>query len=182
MKLALRSAVCLLFSNSLCDPASAGAFDKVPQSATPEWKTGCETRKTDQFGDAKKQYCFLALSNHHIREQLMEDNSYLSRWAVLFHIDQDGLHFTPPRKGDDLCKGAPKRIAVDGNRIDQLKPSEQIERLMHGKTLVWEEQADWPYCGIAPHGTNLHGIRVAIEKLKQEWSDVSGGWETSVGK
>lgn len=162
--------------------ANADPFDKVSPSAAPEWKTGCEGRTKDQFGDAKERYCFLSLYNYHIREQLMEDNSYLIRSAVLLYIDHQGLRLNAPRKSDDLCKNEPKRIAVDGNRIDQLVPREQIDRLTKGRYLVWEEQAEWPYCGVAPHGTNLHGIGPAIEKLRQEWNSLSGGWDATLSR
>lgn len=162
--------------------ASAGTFDKVPQNATPEWKIGCESQTVDQFGDAKQQYCSLSVYNYHIREQLMEDNSYLIRSAVILYIDRQGLRLNLPRKADALCKTEPKRIAVDGNRIDQLILPEQIDRLAKGRVLVWEQQAEWPYCGVAPHGTNLHGIGPAIEELKQEWGNVSSGWDTTLTK
>lgn len=176
-------AVALLISMVATSSATAGAFDKVSPNAAPEWKTGCEARTKDQFGDPKQQYCFLALSNYHIREQLMEDLSYLIRWVALVRIDHQGLRLSTPRKASPLCKTEPKRIAVDGKRIDHLPRPEQIEILSRGKTLVWEEQAEWPACGVAPHGTNLHGIGPAIEKLKEEWSSVAAdAWETKVVK
>ena len=158
------------------------AFDKLPPDAAPKWSTGCEASKADQFGDPKRQHCYLMLNNLHHREQLMEDNSYVIRLETLILVDKNGLRLDAPRKSSSLCKNEPRRIAVDGQRIDQLPAAQQIERIIGGRTLVWEKQADWPYCGIAPHGTNLHGIGPAITKLQQEWAAISNGWATTVGR
>lgn len=101
----------------------------------------------------------------------MDDNSWVIKHATLFEIDRAGLHLIKPKKTDSLCSGTPRKIAVDGKRIDNLAGKDQITAVLKGSKLVWETQALWPYCGIAPSGTYLTGLGAAIEELKFKWNE-----------
>jgi hypothetical protein len=141
-----------------------------PMTAPPEWSSGCDAKTKDQFGDKKRSYCWLFVNNLGNPGQIMDDNAYVIKHETLFEIDGKGLHLRRPKKVDRLCKGEPKRIAVDGIRIDHLFEAKQIEAILAGNRLVWEKQAKWPYCGIAPHGTYLTGVREAVAELRAKWA------------
>jgi hypothetical protein len=165
----MRLCVALVLSAILAIPARAEPFDKPPR-----WDTGCESATKDQFGDRKRQYCFLAVNNDPGINLLMDNNSFVMRYEVLLEVDAAGVKIIKPRPRQ-LCEahGAPTRIAVDGRRIDGLPVIKQVQAMLAGRRLVWEEQAEWPYCGIAPHGTYLDGMRQALERLRAQWAEIA---------
>lgn len=151
--------------------AATSAQAQIPRLNTPpKWSIGCDAKTKDQFGDSKRSYCWLYVVNS--GAQLMDDNAWVMLRTKLFEIDAKGLTLAKPRKADRLCERTPIRIAVDGNRIDALPPAKQIEAILAGSRLTWEQQAGWPYCGIAPHGTYLDGVRAAVDDLKARWADI----------
>jgi hypothetical protein len=141
-----------------------------PFKKPPKWVTGCESKMKDQFGDAKRQYCFLAVSNDRGASLLMDDNSFVMDFEVILEVDARGVRIMKPLPRR-LCgsKGSPTRIAVDGQRIDRLPVAKQVQAMMAGQRLVWEEQGEWPGCSIAPFGTYLDGMREAVEALNSKW-------------
>lgn len=145
-----------------------------PFASPPKWVTGCESANRDQFGDAKRRYCFLAVSNQPGSSLLMDDRSFVMTFEVVLEVDSRGVRVIKPRPRR-LCeaKGAPARIAVDGRRIDGLAPTAQVQAMLAGHRLVWEQQAEWPYCGIAAYGTYLDGMRGAVESLRVKWEAVA---------
>ncbi len=145
---------------------------RLPQEfylhGAPKWDVGCEAGPTDQFGDRKREYCWLKLDNPAPGVQIMDDNSYAMKHETIFEVDAEGVKFIKPHKVS-ACDGAPRRIAVDGKRIDQLSEKDQIEAVLKGSRLVREEQGKWPYCGIAPNGTYLQGVRPGYDRMMQQW-------------
>ena len=141
-------------------------------NAPPNWSVGCDAKKKDQFGDSKRRYCWLRVDNLASSAQIMDDNSYVMKLVTIMEIDAGGITLSTP-KAALSCSGGPKRIAVDGIRIDDLPTVQQINAISKGRKLTWEEQAAWPYCGVAPHGTYLDGVGPAIAELKEKWAEVS---------
>lgn len=157
----------------LCqNPAAEAQITKL--TAPPEWSIGCDDRGHDQFGDRHRRYCWLALSNLGADSMIMDDNSWVIRYVNLIEIDATSFRLNKPKKTDTLCAGTPKRIAVDGVRIDHLPEAKQIEAIIQGHRLSWEEQRPWPTCGIAPHGTYLTGIGPAFGALLLRWKEING--------
>lgn len=146
------------------------ALAQIPtMHSPPKWQVGCDSSSKDQFGDKTRKYCWLTINNLSSIGKLMDDSSYPIRYAKLFELDHQGFHLIKPRKADRLCGLAPKRIAVDGKRIDDLPETEQVVAILYGQRLVWEDQAEWPSCGIAPHGTYLNGIEGAMAEMIKQW-------------
>lgn len=153
-----------------CGKASAQITE---MKSSPQWQVGCDSESKNQFGEKKRRYCWLFVNNLSNNGTLMDDNSWVIGLETLFEIDKAGLHLIKPKKSDDLCSGRPRKIAVDGRRIDQLSEKEQVKTILNGRRLVWEKQALWPYCGIAPHGTYLDGIQKAVSDLQLQWAGVN---------
>lgn len=138
-------------------------------NGSPEWKVGCEAAARDQFGDAQKQYCWMFVHNPRGYGKLLPDNSYVMTTEDIFKVDKSGIHVIPP-KSSLYCKAKPRRMAVDGKRIDGLPVSKQIEAILSGREFIKEKQAEYPYCGIAPYGTFLDGVRSAFQDMNSRWS------------
>lgn len=169
MKLLLAVGIALSLSSSAA-PASSSfkVFDRPPK-----WLTGCDAKRKDAFGDSKRVYCWLTVSNSPSALELMDDNSFVMSYETILEVDAKGIKIRKPLPRR-LCeaKGSPRRIAVDGKRIDALPTLQQIQAMLAGKKLVWETQAEWPYCGIAGHGTYLDGMREAMEELQSKWNAI----------
>jgi len=165
----MRLRVAFVLSAILAIPAGAEPFNKPPR-----WVSGCESVAKDQFGDRKRRYCFLAVNNDPGIDLLMDDNSFVMRYEILLEVDAAGVKIIKPRPRQ-LCEaqGTPTRIAVDGRRIDGLPVIKQVRAMLAGRRLGWEEQAEWPYCGIAPHGTYLDGMRQALERMQAQWAEIA---------
>lgn len=103
---------------------------------------------------------------------LMDDNSWIIDIVTFMKIDHSGIRINYPTttKG---CSLGPKRVAVDGIRIDGLPVERQIDAISKGQRFTWEQQGRLPDCNIAPHGTYLAGAAKAIAQLKAKWATIS---------
>ena len=157
----------------LCAAANnAQAFEVFDRP--PKWIIGCDNKKKDAFGVSKRAYCWLSVSNNPSATELMDDNSFVISNETIIEVDVKGIKIITPRH-KKLCvaKGSPKRIAVDGKRIDGISTLKQLQKMLTGKRLAWEKQADWPNCGIAGYGTYLDGFREALDDLHVKWDATS---------
>lgn len=161
-------AITLMLGLTGCQTASTPS----PNTATApgRWSIGCDLSPRDDLGDRKRQYCWLGINDLSRSGMTVEDtNAWAIKHATIFEIDRTGLLLKRPRKSDVLCARSPRRIAVDGRRIDHLSNSEQVKAIEEGELLVWDQQAEWPACGIAPHGLRLDGLKDALDDLRQRW-------------
>lgn len=133
---------------------------------TSDWSYTCVPGGYDQFGENKQPpHCTITVSN--IGKSLI-GNSYTISYANIIYYSKDKAKVIKPQP-DSPCDGAPKRIAVDGRRIDQLSDALQIKAMLAGKLYTREEQAEWPYCGIGPHAAYLDGFSEVYQKMLNEY-------------
>jgi hypothetical protein len=143
--------------------------------ATPRWRIACESAKKDQFGQKLRRYCSLLVFNDKGNGSLVMDDerTYILNSRTIVEVDATGLHPLRPPIGN-YCTRTAQRVAVDGKRIDAMSSLDQLRTMVSGRIFVWEEQADWPYCGNkAPHGTTLEGFRDALIEMQRQFDEMS---------
>lgn len=155
--------------------AAAGAPCLARAEAMPKWEIACERPIKDKFGEKTRQYCSLLVFNQKASGSpfVMDDGTtFVMNSRTVLEIDARGIHPKRPPAGR-YCPSSILRIAVDGKRIDALPALQQIQAMVKGQTLVWEEQADWPTCqNKAPHGTTLEGFQEALKDLDRQFQAI----------
>jgi len=161
MRLLLAISMTAVFAMS---SASADNFD---YKGTPSFTHGCDLRGHDDMGDRIRRYCWLSVSNMNGPGKLI-GNAYVIASAKILEIDATGITIVKAPNWEG-CDRQPRRMAVDGNRIDGLPKAEQLRRLMAGSVYLRDEQAPWPNCRSAPSGTRLDGFQQAVDLMTAEW-------------
>lgn len=150
----------------LAPPQKEFNFWDAVSAKTSDWSYSCYEGGTDQFGENRKiPYCIITVSN--LGKSII-GNSYTISYANIINYTKLGTKILKPQP-DSPCDGIPKRIAVDGKRIDQLSDALQVKAMLTGKIYTREEQAEWPYCGIAAHAAYLNGFSEVYAKMMNEY-------------
>ncbi len=161
----MRVFIVMGFALALCTEASA---DRMQYKGSPKFSHGCDFRGKDQFGDKVRTYCWLSVNNLS-GAGLLIGLSYKIGLETIVEVDEKGVRLvkSPAWEG---CEGFPRRVAVDGRRIDALPQAQQMSAMRDGEIFVREEQAPWPGCGIAPHATRLTGFGEALDEMLAQWA------------
>ena len=125
----------------------------------------CSLKNKDEFGDAAYRHCTVSVTSPDYKTPI---GPLRMNYETLMIIDLSGIHLLRPKKSHPACDTSPQRIAIDEKRIDQQPESSQIEELLRGQKLVWEEQSKWPYCVVSPHATSLLGLRDEVDAAKEK--------------
>ncbi|MDQ0305343.1 hypothetical protein [Ancylobacter polymorphus] len=142
-------------------------FEELQYKGTPEFTFGCDFEKNDAFGEARRNYCWMTVNN--TGKGRLIGSSQILNIKKIVEIDAKGLRLVKPTHWDECGIGAPKRMAVDGVRIDKMDIKNQIKTMKSGNIFVREEQALWPYCGISPYATSLQGFGEALDSMISAW-------------
>jgi hypothetical protein len=170
----VRITICCMITRTLFTLAMlafpAAADPMAPVTAPPIWTTECDFKPRTPFGEKRRQYCFLTLSNLSNPGFLMPDGSWKIGYTTLIEIDAVGIKVIRPKAYGSPCRGAPRKIAVDGRRIDGRSHVAQIEALASGSSFAWESQRPWPHCTIAVDGSLLAGFSDALREMQAKWA------------
>ena len=157
---------CQQNSSHIVPPQRNTDFWDSVSAKTSDWSYICDPGGPDQFGENKKTpYCTITVSNF---GKTLIGNSYTISHANIIYYTKGTAKVIKPLS-DSPCDSSPKRIAVDGRRIDQLSDALQIKAMLSGKLYTREEQANWPYCGIAAHAAYLDGFSEIYQKMLNEY-------------
>ncbi|UOK71714.1 hypothetical protein [Ancylobacter polymorphus] len=146
----------------------SASADDFQYKGAPSFTYGCDMRGHDDMGDPIRRYCWLNVSNMSGPGMLI-GNAYVMSQAKILEVDASGIKIVRAPNWEG-CDVAPRRMAVDGKRIDGLPKDEQLRRLASGSIYLRDEQAPWPNCRMAPRGTRLDGFREALDAMTAEWS------------
>lgn len=166
----------LLLATSACQsppPSNTASSNNKPQdfyqivSATSsKWTYACYKGGSDAFGENKKSpYCIVSVDN---LGKTLIGNSYTIKLSDIVRYSGGKPKIIRPT-ADSTCENSPRRIAVDGKRIDSMSDETQIDRMKAGTLYTREEQASWPYCGVAPHAAYLSGFSEVYDAMAADF-------------
>ncbi|MEJ1935382.1 hypothetical protein WDZ92_34735 [Nostoc sp. NIES-2111] len=132
------------------------------------WATGCDINVRDPYGKkVEDDHCWV-LGGSHKNEF---ENALPMTSEIIFVVDNKGGRLYRAKKISDLCGPVPRRVAVDGVRIDTLPADKQVETVLQGSVLIREQARPWPYCNLANYGTRLDGIAEAYAMALAMWQE-----------
>lgn len=129
------------------------------------WSTGCQDTQRDAYGsiiDREKCWAMISSSNRDAKDGF-------SISGTLFEIDENGPRMKANHRSDRLCEPEPRRIAIDGRRIDHLPPRSLIEATLSGTRLTRERSREWPYCNLQNESADITGARAAYNEMIEKW-------------
>jgi hypothetical protein len=145
-------------------------FSTSADAQAPQWSVSCTGGK-DQFGDKQRKYCKLYVSNATVGRSVMNDGQTFYFSGPVVEVDQRGLRLLkPPRRAP--CASGPVRIAVDAKRVDALPAVQQLKAMTIGDSFIWEQQAEWPHCNMAPYGSQLAGFRDGLIEAQRRFNEI----------
>jgi hypothetical protein len=124
-----------------CVPHEGGRSTPV-QSATSTgdgtvkvglWSVGCNINERDPYGTrVSADYCSVMGGNY--KDEF--DNALSMTAETILVVDAEGGRLQEQRKVSRSCNDIPKRVAVDGVRIDTLPREKQVDAVLHGAVLI----------------------------------------------
>ncbi len=141
------------------------------------WSVGCQSKHFDAYGKfVEGAKCWATLSETDPKYSIQE---YIGRPMLvsrMFVVDSSGPRLVKNKALDtDLCGDHPKRVAVDGVRIDRMPMKDQIARVVNGKRIVRERDNPWPYCAVFDETASLTGAKEAYDQMMMMWN--SGAYQ-----
>lgn len=164
----MRSGICflLLLITTLAVPESTHA--EVYDYGS--WSFACAKDHKDPYGDVLvKRHCWAMLCGQ----------SGSIRCVRVFYFSHKHGERIAWNDSHHLCDYPPRKIAVDGRRIDTLPMPQQIEAVVKGDSMtreVWENGTDgsWPYCSTTDVTVSLKGSAEVYHRLKKLAPSVLG--------
>ena len=133
-----------------------------------KWRVGCNINERDAYGKrVSPDYCWVMAGGYWENHP----SAFTMIGETLIMVDGNGHRLAPARKISSLCNEVPRRIAVDGVRIDQLPQARQIEVALSGQVLTREQSRPWPYCNLVNYATNLDGLAAALDAAVAMWRE-----------
>lgn len=157
----------LVFALALATLGASCAASPHPSKSLTDtsWSVGCQGTQKDQYGAVigqEKCWAMISAFNANIMDGLSIGVSNI------FEIDKNGPRM-PRAIGDRSCAVTPRRVAVDGERIDHLPMQKQIAAVLGGRRLVRERIRGWPYCNLQDESADLTGAKAAYENMVAQW-------------
>lgn len=149
----------------------AGCSAAAMQSASTttkqaEWTTGCQDDQIDPYGKlVERAKCWTMVSDF-----TRSNDGAPVGVDTIFEINAKGARMVENTAFDtDICAEVPKRIAVDGRRIDTLPMPARIEAALAGQRVTREKDRPWPYCNVMNETMSMAGARAAYDQMVAAW-------------
>lgn len=139
---------------------------QVPTALQTNWSSGCQDDQLDPYGKlVERAKCWTMVSDF-----TRSDEGAPVGVKTIFEIDAKGTRMVANRAYDtDICGEVPKRIAVDGRRIDTLPMPQRIDAALAGQRVTREKDRPWPYCNVMNETMSMVGARAAYDQMVAAW-------------